>query len=74
MTYTVKLKRPLGKDVVIEKVKGHLFPTDSPKNILMLILENEERIFVNIDKFETIWFSDGWFKMEEESAENLKPN
>ncbi|GAG26510.1 unnamed protein product [marine sediment metagenome] len=67
MSYTVKL-RGLLFTRTIRNVKGHLFPKDA-SGLLMLILENEERIFVNIKRFRTIWFSDGWFRHEAEAAE-----
>jgi len=56
--YTVKvIKYPFNKKY---KCKGHKVLTDNM--CTMLILENEERVFIP-NKY-IIEFSDGWFKME----------
>ena len=60
ITYDVTLKRGLFSKK-IKKVKGHIF-TPENKDIMMLILENEERIFVNMSRYKLIYFSDGLFE------------
>lgn len=67
MTYDIKIKQGLFPRR-IKRVKGHVILKECP-NILMIIKENEERVFINLDKCKTIDFSDGWFKLE---LENVK--
>lgn len=68
MTYEIKIEGK-GFKKTIKNVKAHLFPADSPKNLLLIILENEERIFINFDNCNTVSFSRGWFEMEKKTAE-----
>lgn len=67
MSYTVTLKTSLFRKI-IKNVKAHLFVPENPK-MLMLVLDNEERIYVNLASYKNIHFSDGWFKMEAKRIE-----
>jgi acyl carrier protein phosphodiesterase len=52
------------KKQVIAGIKGHLWPADVKGNILMLVLVDERRIFVNTDKYDSIEMSREWFELE----------
>lgn len=67
MSYTVTLKGRIFTRTIAHVI-WHRFIEENP-NILMLILLREDRIFVNVAKYDQIRISDGWFKMEKKAAE-----
>ena len=51
MTYTLKLYRDK-KVKEFKDVKGHLFPEDTAKHIVLIILEDETRILINMNNYD----------------------
>lgn len=52
----------------IENAKGHSLVPGTP-GLLMVQLENDERIFVNFNNFDFLDFSNGWAKAEAVAAQ-----
>ena len=52
MTYQLTFIRRFWFNKTFKKVKGNLFPSDLPKNLMLIILEDETRIVIDITKFD----------------------
>ena len=77
MIYTIKLTRKFWFNTTLKKVKGHMFlsnvdqfnnPVSTPSGLMMVIFEDERRMFFNVNDYINIEFSDGWFKLEAQAA------
>ncbi len=80
-TYSITLKKSFmiffEKTKVIKNVKGHLFPTDIPNYIMLVILEDETKFFVNLNNYDNIEISKELFtitakNIEQETAGQVK--
>lgn len=63
MNYHIRCKQGEKTVRVIKDVKGHRFMPDVP-GLLFVHLENDERVFVNFNRFDFLDFSQGWAKGE----------
>ncbi len=52
MTYSLTFIRRFWFNKTFKKVKGNLFPDDLPKNLKLVILEDETIIVIDITKFD----------------------
>jgi len=68
MTYHIRCKKDDKVVRVIKDVIGHALVPDAP-GLLMVQLENDERVFVNFDHFDFLDFSNGWAKGEAIAAQ-----
>ncbi len=57
------------KKKVIENVKGHLFPSDIPNYIMMVILNDESKKFVNLNNWDDIDISKELFEITNKNIE-----
>ncbi len=53
----------------IKKVKGHLFPKDMPEYMMFVILEDESRMFINLNEYKQVRFSKELFMSIAKKAE-----
>ncbi len=72
-TYKLTLKKSFlfffEKKRIIENVKGHLFPQDIPNYIMMVILEDETKFFINLNNYDNIEISNELFAI---TAKNIE--
>ena len=68
MTYSITLEG-LFRKTVIKNVKGHVFPKDIPNHIMYVVLDNEEKIFINLNKYKQVKLSKELFIIQAKKAE-----
>ena len=73
MTYTITAKsnKLFGKNFKFKKVKGHAFPQDIPNNIMLIVMDDESRHFININDY-TIALSKENFYLIKDRVEKEK--
>jgi len=63
MTYHIRCKKGDKTVRTIKDVKGHHFVQGMP-GLLLVHCQNEERVFVSLDHFDFLDFSNGWAEGE----------
>ncbi len=69
MNYSITLKKGFFKKQVLNDVKGHLFPNDLPNHIMMVIMEDESKFFINMNKWDSVEISKELFAI---TAKNIE--
>lgn len=68
MLYHIRCKQGNKTVRVIKDVKGHHF-VQGMSGLLLVHLQNDERVFINFDHFDFLDFSNGWAKGETIAAQ-----
>lgn len=73
MTYHIRCKKDDKVVRVIKDVKAHQFMADL-SGLLLVQMENGERVFVNFAHFDFLDFSNGWAKSEADANQAKEKN
>ena len=75
MTYTIKAVPTIPFGFIFgktfKKVKGHFFAKDMPSNIIVIVFEDERRVYLDINKY-ILEFSRENFLILKENADKEK--